>query len=350
MASVRALVSTVDGVNPHPNADRLCKLRIGGYETIVAKDKNGSPYNVGDMVIYVPPDALIPPDVAEKWGVTNYLGKNGRVRTVKLRGEVSRGFVVPVEPINGVMPSVGDDVTEHYGIEKYEPPPTQNDRTHYEMEHPDFPRYTHIERYRSFPDVLLPGEEVVVTEKIHGTNSRVGIVTNDGHDTVVCGSHKMQKQRGLGDLYETPLTLEPVVNMLAGLRKTYASAYSIVLYGEIFGQRVQGKMSYGHTDDKIGYCAFDLSIDRDYVQWDSFEQWCAEYDVPVVPVLYRGPFSETVVDEYSDGPTLLGGNHIREGIVIRPVIPRVSAEIGRVILKVIGNSYEVKQYTLSDSH
>ena len=43
-------------------------------------------------------------------------------------------------------------------------------------DHPLFQRYTDIEDFRNFPDALQPGETVVMTEKVHGTNARVGIV------------------------------------------------------------------------------------------------------------------------------------------------------------------------------
>jgi len=45
------------------------------------------------------------------------------------------------------------------------------------------------------------------------------------------------------------------------------------------------------------------------------------------------------VKQLSDGPTTLGGGHIREGVVVRPARERTDPKVGRAILKYIGDSY-----------
>ena len=60
---------------------------------------------------------------------------------------------------------------------------------------------------------------------------------------------------------------------------------------------------------------------------------------PLVPVLYRGPFSEAALLEHTSGATVLGGKHLREGVVLRPAVERESAELGRVILKSVSGDY-----------
>ena len=67
---------------------------------------------------------------------------------------------------------------EHYGITKYVPPlrPSAGDAAE---AHPLFVSYTDVENLRNFPAVLAEGEEVVATEKVHGTNCRVGIVAGE---------------------------------------------------------------------------------------------------------------------------------------------------------------------------
>src|SRR5262249_57795462 len=94
------------------------------------------------------------------------------VRQVRLRGEPSWGL--RVRPADPSWP-VGTDVREHYGIGKYQPP-VKFSAGDSEPNHPLFQRYTEIENLRNFPGILTPGEAVVVTEKIHGTNGRIGWV------------------------------------------------------------------------------------------------------------------------------------------------------------------------------
>ena len=45
-----------------------------------------------------------------------------------------------------------------------------------------FHGYTEVENVRNFPDVLKPGEEVMITEKLHGKNCRLGLVRVGGDD------------------------------------------------------------------------------------------------------------------------------------------------------------------------
>ena len=59
----------------------------------------------------------------------------------------------------------------------------------------------------------------------------------------------------------------------------------------------------------------------------------------LVPTLYRGPFSEETLLSLTDGATALGGKHVREGVVVKPVQERESAELGRVILKNVSGDY-----------
>lgn len=352
MSTLRVEIRKIDNVLPHPNADRMAVLVLGGHRTCTAlREVDGElvcPYQPGDPVLYVPPDAVLPQELAEEWGVANYLASGNRVKTVKLRGFVSRGFVVPVPKIDVILHSVGTDLAAQLGITKYEPPmPTSANRV---PEHPAFFRYTNIERVENYPDVL-EGQEVIVTEKIHGTNSRVASVVIDGNyrnDRFICGTHRTQVALGVGDLYETPLNVPGVIELLHYARLQHRDADAVVLFGELYGAQVQGRFVYDASP--VGYRAFDLAVDGVYWDHACFLMDCELFNVPTVPVLYEGLFDIDVIAELADGPTTLGGNHIREGVVIRPTHEQYHPELGRVILKRIGDSYECKQYEWSDSH
>lgn len=339
MSSLQVKVMVIDEVLPHPNADRLSILVIGGHRTCSAQQ-----HSPGDIVIYVPPDAMVPLDVAEAWGVADYLGSYGRVKTVRLRGVVSRGFAIPYD---GPQP-VGYEVCCDFGITKYEPPqPVSKDL---EPEVTGFTRYTRIERIQNYPDVFVGGEPVVITEKLHGNNSRIGLVLVDGVSTLVCGTRKSQvRLDAVRNKYTTPTGNLGIDDLLRHVRWNY-QATSVVLFGEIFGLGVHKHFTYGCKPGSHSYRAFDLAIDGEYVDWDLFEGLCRRHTVRTVPVLYRGPFFMARMETDSDGPTTLGGDHVREGVVIKPVREREDPELGRVVLKRIGDSYEVGQYEWTDSH
>lgn len=78
----------------HPNADRLEMAEVEGlaYQFVVPKGAHAA----GDRVLYFPIDALLPDELSTRLGVKNYLvgPLKNRVKTARLRGEISQGVVV----------------------------------------------------------------------------------------------------------------------------------------------------------------------------------------------------------------------------------------------------------------
>jgi len=341
MSSVIADVVEIEEVQPHPNADRLFLARIKGWQAVIRKRDDGSPeFAPGERVVFIPPDSTLPREMAERLGVLGYLSERTNadgerelvVRRVRLRGEPSFGLVI--RPDDPSWP-VGTDVREHYGIGKFRPP-VRFSAGDAEPNHPLFQRYTDIENLRNFPNVLAPGEEVVVSEKIHGTNARIGWVEGE----LLAGSHGLQRKRpepeGMAsNTYWFPATLEPVRSLLDDLREQgHAVA---ILFGEIYGSRVQS-LHYGRRDG-LGFAAFDVLAGEHYLDYDDFVALCHRHGVETVPILERGPFSLERTAELSRGRTTLADQHIREGVVVRPVKERFDSGIGRVILKYISDDY-----------
>jgi RNA ligase (TIGR02306 family) len=321
-------VCRIDRVLPHPAADRLELAHIKGWQCVVPKDK----YAAGSLVTYVPIDSVLPADLSDRLGVTKYLSA-GRVRCAKLRGEPSFGLIMDLEDPS--WPE-GTDVRERYGITKYVPPlrPSAGDA---EAAHPLFVSYTDVENLRNFPGVLIEGEDVVATEKLHGTNCRVGVI--DGEP--MAGSMEVRRKRPADDAalatstYWFPTTVPGVSALLDALARSHRQ---VILFGEVFGSKVQN-LHYGHVG-RLGFAAFDLFVDGRYLDAAGFEAACAAHGVPTVPVVYRGPFSLDVVKAVSGGATTFGGGqHIREGVVVRPVRERTDPKVGRVILKYLGDEY-----------
>lgn len=326
MSTLIVPVTEITDVKSHPNADRLELAIIGGWQVVVGK---GS-YQPGDHVVYVPPDAVIPVEWSDKWEVTKYLS-NGRVRCAKLRGEPSFGFTVSPSHLPSGDYVVGDNVAEVFGITKYDPPIVYRGADSM-SQHPLFVKYTEIENMRSFPSVIADGEEVVATEKIHGTNCRIGLIEGER----MAGSMNVrlkQPEDPKASWYWMPFTLPGVGDMLEALGRLHRQ---VILFGETYG-RVQ-KLRYG-LENGIAFRAFDLLCDGKYVGWDAFEEICRAYGVETVPLLYRGPFSLDQAKALSEGKTMLGGGHIREGVVIKPIQERVDPTVGRVMLKFVSDAY-----------
>ena len=222
MSKAIAEVVLIDAIKPHPNADRLEIAVIKGWDTVVQKDT----LKVGQKVVYIPYDTIIPPELAHgptdtppgRLNVAKYCAvlpkdEQGnrsigyRVRAARLRQYQSYGIIMPLDQSKGDDESwpVGTDVSQHYGITKWVPPEPSEDGDA-EKDHPRFHVYTEIERIQNYPGVIKDGEEVVFTEKIHGKCNRLGLVLADknpngnpmeppeGVWTPMAGSHEVRRK------------------------------------------------------------------------------------------------------------------------------------------------------------
>jgi RNA ligase (TIGR02306 family) len=365
MSTLIVEVCAIEEVKSHPNADRLEMIRVKNWWCI----SGIGTYKVGDKVVYVPPDSILSKELAERWGIAKYCAMlpkecNGerpdslRVRACRLRGERSFGTIqTPDEDWE-----VGHDVKEHYGIEKYEPPlkigagdaarPVEG-----------FHVYTDIENIGNFPGIFQDGEEVVVDEKIHGTNCRIGVMlhprepTGEFVPTFMAGSHGLRRKRtdekGTASLYWHPYNGN-IEDLL--LEVFYANDKKpVIIFGEIFGPGIQD-MHYGQGTK--AFRAFDIAIDGRYMDCDNKSAILQKHNIPQVPFIYRGPFSMEKMDELVDGPTMVCESGDikqpfkgREGIVIRPAKERYDENIGRVILKCVSVDYhERKNKNATEDH
>lgn len=326
MSTFQVSVVRISEVNPHPNADSLeiAMIEDSMWQTVVAKDK----YRAGDLAIYVPVEALLPVEVSDKWGVTKYLSKQ-RVRAARLRGEMSYGFLA--DPENHCL---GVDLAEQLGIVKYEPVIHCNmGGGKPSIELPNFPKYTDIENIRNHANVFQPGEPVVVTEKIHGTNSRIGLVlNNDGEQTFVCGSHRYRRELGDGGIYEMPLQMQNIKDFLL------ESGPDTVIYGEIFGGGVQKGFSYACPAEPT-FRAFDIWQNGAYLDAGYFFGICDGWGIPHVPIVAECEFDFEYIRSLTNGTSTLDDDTTREGVVIKPIVERFHRNVGRVVLKLIGDDY-----------
>lgn len=355
MSSLIVEVCEIQRVEKHENADKLQVAHVKGWQVVTAMGQ----VSVGDNVVYVPPDCILGEELAAKWGVTNYLKQlavdngirptGGRVSVARLRGVHSFGFIVPVE--NGDWP-IGHDVAEHFGIKKWEPP-VESQEGDAAADVPAFHKYTDIENIRNFPATIQEGETVIFTEKIHGKNCRVGLIRATAEDgsqefQYMAGSHGVRRKeidsKGKRSEFWNAMT-DGVKNLLQYLS---AGTQNVVLFGEIYGSGVQD-LHYGLSNGNRAFRVFDIAIDGRYIGYDDKEDLLTKYEIPMVPILYRGPFSTAVMAEHTSGPSTIIGDPSkcqfagREGIVITPVTERYDQFVGRVILKSISPDYQMRK-------
>jgi tRNA-binding EMAP/Myf-like protein len=381
----RVEVVRIGEVRKHPNADTLSICDVyGGYPCIF---RTGD-YAPGDLAVYVPVDALVPVGRPEFKFLDAGKGRtHERVKAKKLRGVFSMGLLVPA-PAGA---KEGDDVRAVLGVEKWEPPseretpePNHNrtrsakasetarfDRAAWAVafvtsallavadalvgwpawtvalivfvcaaaakltilrhraacQAPTVPVYD-IEGLRKYKSLLAEGEEVWLSEKVHGCNSRylhTGKRFYVGSRTVF----KFDKDNVWWQVAER-----------YGLEAKLATRPGLVLFGETYG-KVQD-LKYGVPESEgVRFVVFDAmdAKTRTYLSVDELHKLCTEWDLPIVPTLYRGPWSLDLM-KLAEGPsTMPGAKHCREGFVVRPVVERRDPHFGRVQLKLAGEGY-----------
>jgi RNA ligase (TIGR02306 family) len=373
MAEFKAEVVRVT-IEEHPNADALELAVIGDYRAIVVKDH----FKTGDLGVYIPEQSIVPAWLIAEMGLEGRLAgkQQNRVKAIKLRQQLSQGLVYParekgighciiVRDDEGEMRlrtvSEGEDVTELLGITKWEPqiPTSMNGKCwnatgrtiHFD-----------IENFKRYPDVLVEGEEVVFTEKLHGTWCCFG---KNGDDYIV--TSKGLSDRGLAfvldDDNERNLYCRHFLKFggkeMVDFLIVMSGMENVYILGEIFGRGVQDlaygtqkptfrifDIYYGNPQGRgvgtNGYLNFgDLETTMTALNFNSMK----DVNIEMVPVLYRGPFSKEMMDEHTDGmETVSGkGENIREGIVMHPVEERDHPDIGRVILKSVSEKYLLRK-------
>jgi RNA ligase (TIGR02306 family) len=385
-------VAKIKKVGVHPNASLLSVVEVLGYQVVVGliEDPNGSivrkflkdqidkkgkriplvadyefnyfvenkdgsrvsvnpdevetvkfsfQYNEGDLVVYFPGDTVLTDEWADAFNIKSLLKTGNRVGKVLLRGEPSFGLVVKVP--EGVQWSEGDNVAEFYGATKYEPPfrASDGDAAAYDSEiDPYFDKFTDIQNGRLFTDVFIPGEQVVMSEKLHGCNDRVGII--NGHK--VAGSMELRRKPPEdGDFsksrYWFPWSIPGVSKLLEDLS---VNNKIVELFGEVYGNSIQKGFKYD-AGNTIGFRSFGIKIGSHFLNWDDFEIKCVEYGIPVVPVLYVGKFDMSLILSIIEKTTTLGNAPVMEGGVVVSAPESIHPKIGRKALKYISNQYDL---------
>ena len=330
MSDLLIRVVTIDEVLPHPQADRLEIIKFGGWQIVAGKGN----YVAGQTAVHVPPDAMVPKNLADQWGVTAYLSwrkdaVKGRVKAIKLRQAASFGFLAP----NDLSAEVGENLADRLGIEKYEEPIRMGLQSgQMAHNHPLFHVYTDIQNLRNFPQMLNYGDPLIVTEKLHGTNSRVGWVasnTVEGGTVLekVAGTHRTQRKIEDCGVYGLPFELygENLNKLFDHILQATGHPgieeplfiRSLIIFGEIFGPGVQD-LTYG-LKDKKAWRVFDIAVNGKYLSWENVKSIGTNFDIPIVPHMDPDVYTFEELCSLAEGDSVLSPGQIKEGLVVRPI-------------------------------
>lgn len=182
-----------------------------------------------------------------------------------------------------------------------------------------FHKYPHIDNLYKVPEIFAC-EEVVATEKIHGSNFRVYIPA-DGSG-VKFGSRNREIGLGSGRFDVAIKWFLDSIGSLVFMCQTLKA--DVIIFGEIYGTGIQTGVKYVHGND-IQFRAFDVMVGGELLNYDDFAGFCYDTFLPSAPLVYRGRPTVEALNALLEVNSIVAGLNdvtdevnISEGVVIRP--------------------------------
>jgi len=353
-------LTTIKEIKEHPNADRLQIAVVYGFEVVIGK--NG--YQVGDKVIYVPIDSIISQELEDnlfphdsKIKLTKH-----RIRQIRIRKFPSQGMLIDTKTIQTVFgfepKALEEDYKLRLRIEKYEPPtngaPQGQSTKIKEKKNSHFKEYKGLCNIKWFPTKFKEGEIITVQEKVHGTNSRAGIVPFEANTwwkrlkglfglnpkfDKCYGSNRVQlqdKKDSKSGFYGEDIygKVFKQIDVFSKLRENE------IVYGEIYGGGVQKHYNYGCKDGEYKFVLFDLKFNGEWQNPDVVANFAKERGFYMVPELYRGPCDAELIKKLTVGNSVMvPSQKVMEGIAVKSVEGYDEGMGGKRALKFISEKY-----------
>ena len=323
-----ASIQRIKALEPIENADAIVRATVLGWQLVVKKGE----FEVGDLCIYCEIDCLMParPEF-------EFLKPRGmRVRTIRLRGQISQGICLPLSFLPANAPNTeGADVTEILEIVKYEPPIPASLAGLMKGNFPSFIPKTDETRVQVLQDLLdkFEGKKCFVTEKLDGSSATYFIRNGQFG---VC-SRNLELLESDDNTYWKLARALDIENKLRSLNGNFA------LQGELIGEGVQGN-KYALKGQKLYFFnVFDIDA-YTFLGFEDFKKTLEKLDLNIVPVLEKDYLLENDIPKLVEkalGKSVLKADVIREGIVIRPLVESHDAT-GRVSFKSINPEFLLK--------
>lgn len=379
MSEFECPVIRVKEVLEHGNADSLEVIKIlDGFQVVSQKGL----YKAGDLAVYFPEASIMPVPIQEKLGLVGFLSgpDKDRLKAVKLRGELSQGILMRISDLDFEV-SLGEDLSEKLGVTKYVPRVPANFAGKWVLCPEEFaPTKYDIENINKVGSYFGDGEEVYITEKLHGTFCQVIIIRNEeDHEgflrlneefQVAVTSKGVGKQGFIMDPHDADagsnvyvkamkkfFDLATVEDLLVWIDREVSTCYGfpkvncVQVMGEIYGSGIQDLMYETTTEPFFRFFDIQVTVPEDvrsivkeeqiYLN-PSFLKCCTEY-LEMVPILYFGPFHRSIAKQHAHGDSTLKDGQIREGCVVKPVMDRRSTRGNRIVAKVISEQYLLRK-------
>lgn len=349
-----ATIQRIHSIQPHPNADTLSIAKIIEWPVVVKKNE----YKEGELVIFISIDSVVP---KENPYFSFMERQHYRVWNAKFRKAPSQGLVCPLSILpkymtweikslihdeNGKLKEEdfpikeGSDVTDELGIIKYEKP---LDVSMCGDAKGGFPTHlipiTDEDNLLNNPDTLneFMGEKCYLTVKADGSSLTVIYHDNEVH---VC-SRRLEQKEGTGfwkiaEKYDLPNKLKAQM------------ALNIAIQAEACGGKIQGNPLGLSEPCMFVFNVKDISTGKWY-GWEEIKSICSLFKIPSVilvcePFIFDNTWNIAKLQEIANKVTYTTANkEVKkgEGIVLRPIKPKYSSILGKLLsVKILNQEYK----------
>lgn len=344
-----ATIREIKDIKPIPDADRIEVAIVDGWECVIAK-KDG--FQVGDKVVYIEVDSIVP----EKPEFEFLRDRKFRVRTIKLKKQISQGLVLSMSCLPAGKYNLDDDVTDIIGIKKYDPQGEQELRNARQVaEKSKNPFVKFLMRFKffrkfyvkpkkgGFPKWIVKTDEeriqnktimfeieksnetpFSVTEKIDGQSLTLFLerLSKKKFEFGVCSRNLRLKNADNSSWW----TIAKQIDAENVLKQILGCGDKIVLQGEILGEGIQGNK---YEISGYDFYAFNLIIDGTKMETKYIKEILEPFGIKTVPIIEEGfMLKDTIPDmvDYARGQSVLHKCK-REGVVIRNNVRDISFKV-----------------------
>jgi hypothetical protein len=345
-----ASIRKVSSIQPIEGADAIEIAVVDGWKVVTKKGE----YVPGSLCIYCEIDSFLPIKEEFEFLRKSSYKKMGdqegfRLRTIKLRGQVSQGLLLPlttfqsfgyrlspnllnenyaiepdrvvISPSDMIELSEGSDVTEVLGIVKYEPPIPAELSGKVKGNFPSFLRKTDEERVQNITKeygeyCYQSKHQFYVTEKLDGSSST--FYFNNGEFGVCSRNLELLETEGN--------TFWKVARELDLENKLRNYGINVSLQGELIGEGVQGNPYKLKGQTVKFFNAFDIDK-QERMSLGGFLKIMDDLDLDFVPFLDMNFLLPRSIDgmlEYAEGKSKLNYETEREGVVVRSMDTKIS--------------------------
>lgn len=319
-----ATIRLIDQVKPIEDADSIEAYNVDGWWLV---DRVGA-YKAGDKIIFVEPDSWVPhelaPFLSKGKEPREYEGIKGeRLRTVKLRKQISQGLLLPLSSIGDLADCLeeGTDVSEYLGIIKWEAPIHASLGGIAKGNFPSYFRKTDQERVQNLKRNLerwIEEDDLwEVTLKLHGSSMTVGF-SPEG-EFIVCSRNLQLDLEQEGNTFVDTAKRLNLEEKLRPLLEFYPKGFAV--QGELMGEGINGNQEKIVGHDFFVFDIYDVG-EGSYMKHTEREMIVASYNFNTAPIIAIDTLKDIGITGVEDALNFAEGKSMnplveREGVVFK---------------------------------